>query len=181
VERWRTVIERVFHAHHLIRILDASDVVMLAKVAGFIKESGTVLVVDKQQWDLFGEWYISYLRIFRCHQKLWVKQHPLAICGFAVDRNTVELLLQPQPVGTFLVRPSLSLMSCMVISAVIEGPEVKHLAINREQLERRSLEVWIRDVPEAKDLLDVRTNIRHAKEKVFLTNYQRTMTMMSGL
>ena len=40
----------------------------------------------------------SYLRIFRCHQQLWMKHSPAAICGFAVDRPAAEQLLNGQPV-----------------------------------------------------------------------------------
>ena len=43
--------------------------------------------------------------------------------------------------GTFLVRPGLSLAGCMVISAVVpEGP-CKHMALDSNQLNSRSLEV----------------------------------------
>lgn len=43
--------------------------------------------------------------------------------------------------GTFLVRPGLSLASCMVISAVIEGSIIKHMALDGSRLEAKSLEV----------------------------------------
>ena len=40
----------------------------------------------------------SYLRIFRCHQQLWMMQCPVVICGFGVDRHRAEHLLADQPV-----------------------------------------------------------------------------------
>lgn len=46
----------------------------------------------------------SYLRIFRCHQQLWIMQSPTAICGFGMDRQRAEYLLAHQPV----VRPTAS-------------------------------------------------------------------------
>lgn len=42
--------------------------------------------------------------------------------------------------GTFLVRPSLSLTGCLVISAVVGG-SVKHMALDQQQLCTRSLDV----------------------------------------
>lgn len=42
--------------------------------------------------------------------------------------------------GTFLVRPSMSLAGTMVISAVTDG-RVKHMALDGNQLDSRSLEV----------------------------------------
>ena len=42
--------------------------------------------------------------------------------------------------GTFLVRPSLSLAGAMVLSVVVEGT-VKHMALDGNQLDTRSLEV----------------------------------------
>ena len=45
----------------------------------------------------FGNWFMSYLRLFRCHQQLWMMRSPTAICGFGVDRARAELLLQQQP------------------------------------------------------------------------------------
>jgi hypothetical protein len=45
----------------------------------------------------FGNWFMSYLRLFRCHQQLWMMRAPTAICGFGVDRARAEMLLAPQP------------------------------------------------------------------------------------
>ncbi len=42
--------------------------------------------------------------------------------------------------GTFLVRPSLSLAGAMVLSVVVEGV-IKHMALDGNQLDTRSLEV----------------------------------------
>lgn len=42
--------------------------------------------------------------------------------------------------GTFLVRPGLALARCMVISAVIEGGIIKHLALDGSQLDATTLE-----------------------------------------
>lgn len=42
--------------------------------------------------------------------------------------------------GTFLVRPSLSLAGAMVLSVVVDGA-VKHMALDGNQLDTRSLEV----------------------------------------
>ena len=41
--------------------------------------------------------------------------------------------------GTFLVRPSLSLAGTMVLSVVVDGV-VKHMALDGNQLDTRSLE-----------------------------------------
>lgn len=45
----------------------------------------------------FGNWFMSYLRLFRCHQQLWMMRNPTAICGFGVDRARAETLLARQP------------------------------------------------------------------------------------
>ena len=51
--------------------------------------------------------------------------------------------------GTFLVRPSLSLAGAMVLSVVVNGA-VKHMALDGNQLDTRSLEVrLIRLLPSA--------------------------------
>ena len=44
--------------------------------------------------------------------------------------------------GTFLVRPSLSLAGAMVLSVVVDGI-VKHMALDGNQLDTRSLEVGL--------------------------------------
>ena len=44
---------------------------------------------------------MSYLRLFRCHQQLWMMRSPTAICGFGVDRARAEALLQQQPSVTY--------------------------------------------------------------------------------
>lgn len=41
--------------------------------------------------------------------------------------------------GTFLVRPSLSLAGAMVLSVVVDGV-IKHMALDGNQLDTRSLE-----------------------------------------
>ncbi len=70
--------------------------------------------------------------------------------------------------GTFLVRPSLSLAGAMVLSVVVDGV-VKHMALDGNQLDTRSLEVWIRDVREAVELLDEATGHRTPKEQVSIS------------
>ena len=45
----------------------------------------------------FGNWFMSYLRLFRCHQQLWMMRSPTAICGFGVDRARAETLLHAHP------------------------------------------------------------------------------------
>ena len=62
------------------------------------------------------------------------------ICSFSVTRERAEQLLIAQPEGTFLVRPSLSMDSTMVISTVMHG-SVCHLALDHTQLEARTIEV----------------------------------------
>ena len=49
-------------------------------------------------------------------------------------------MLAVSPQGSFLVRPSLSLTGCLVISAVVGG-SVKHMALDQQQLCIRSLDV----------------------------------------
>ena len=43
--------------------------------------------------------------------------------------------------GTFLIRPSISLTGCMVVSTVAENGSVKHLCLDSKQLYSRPLEV----------------------------------------
>ena len=84
----------------LIRPFDKDDLRMLAKVAGFFSNQAACLVpfeLSPGQWQAFGNWFMSYLRLFRCHQQLWMMRAPTAICGFGVDRSHAELLLSTQP------------------------------------------------------------------------------------
>ncbi|KAK9841774.1 hypothetical protein WJX81_002131 [Elliptochloris bilobata] len=174
-DRWRDMIERNCRHYALIRPFDKDDLRMLAKVAGFFSNQAACLVpfeLSPGQWQAFGNWFMSYLRLFRCHQQLWMMRAPTAICGFGVDRSHAELLLSTQPSGTFLVRPSLSLAGTMVLSVVVDGV-VKHMALDGNQLDTRSLEVWVRDVREAAELLDVASGQRVPKDQVFLLHYRR--------
>ena len=73
----------------------------------------------------FGNWFMSYLRLFRCHQQLWMMRSPTAICGFGVDRARAETLLAHQP----SVRPPLHSPSralCTILSS-LPRVLVKHL------------------------------------------------------
>jgi hypothetical protein len=74
---------------------------MLAKVAGFFSNQASQRVAPFElspgQWQAFGNWFMSYLRLFRCHQQLWMMRNPTAICGFGVDRARAESLLAHQP------------------------------------------------------------------------------------
>ncbi|BDA41077.1 hypothetical protein COCOBI_01-7320 [Coccomyxa sp. Obi] len=175
-DRWRDMIERNCKYYSLIRPFDKDDLRMLAKVAGFFSNQASQLVAPFEltpaQWQAFGNWFMSYLRLFRCHQQLWMMRNPTAICGFGVDRARAETLLARQPSGTFLVRPSLSLAGAMVLSVVVDGI-IKHMALDGNQLDTRSLEVWVRDVREAVELLDEATGQRTPKEQVYLLHYRR--------
>lgn len=64
----------------------------------------------------------------------------VCICGFSVTRERAEQLLLGQPEGTFLLRPSLSMDSTIVIS-VARSARVYHLAVDAQQLETRTIEV----------------------------------------
>ena len=74
---------------------------MLAKVAGFFSNQAhqrtAPFELTPGQWQAFGNWFMSYLRLFRCHQQLWMMRSPTAICGFGVDRARAETLLAHQP------------------------------------------------------------------------------------
>ena len=54
--------------------------------------------------------------------------------------STQSPMLAVSMQGSFLVRPSLSLTGCLVISAVVGG-SVKHMALDQQQLCTRSLDV----------------------------------------
>ena len=57
-----------------------------------------------------------------------------------VQRLTHMLIKVWRVQGTFLVRPSLSLAGAMVLSVVVSGV-VKHMALDGNHLDTRSLEV----------------------------------------
>ncbi|KAL3140210.1 hypothetical protein ABBQ38_004485 [Trebouxia sp. C0009 RCD-2024] len=182
--RWHLMVERKYNAFNLARPLSSDDLLMMERVAGFHesgREASIVTELTPHQWAFFGVWYLSYLRIFRCHQQLWIMQSPTAICGFGMDRQRAEYLLAHQPVGTFLVRPGLSLAGCMVISAAVAGGACKHMALDSTQLYSRSLEVWVRDVLEAQQVLDYQTGQRYCKLQVFKVHYQRFGVVADGL
>ena len=87
--------------YSLIRPFDKDDLRMLAKVAGFFSNQAQQRMAPFEltagQWQAFGNWFMSYLRLFRCHQQLWMARGPTAICGFGVDRARAETLLAHQP------------------------------------------------------------------------------------
>ena len=87
--------------YSLIRPFDKDDLRMLAKVAGFFSNQAQQRLAPFEltpgQWQAFGNWFMSYLRLFRCHQQLWMMRGPTAICGFGVDRARAETLLAHQP------------------------------------------------------------------------------------
>ncbi len=87
--------------YSLIRPFDKDDLRMLAKVAGFFSNQAhqrtAPFELTPGQWQAFGNWFMSYLRLFRCHQQLWMMRSPTAICGFGVDRARAETLLAHQP------------------------------------------------------------------------------------
>ena len=64
--------------------------------------------------------------------------HRDTACG--VSSLTHVLIKVWRVQGTFLVRPSLSLAGAMVLSVVVSGV-VKHMALDGNQLDTRSLEV----------------------------------------
>ncbi len=96
--------------YSLIRPFDKDDLRMLAKVAGFFSNQAQQRMAPFEltagQWQAFGNWFMSYLRLFRCHQQLWMARGPTAICGFGVDRARAETLLAHQPSVSASSRPS---------------------------------------------------------------------------
>jgi hypothetical protein len=99
--------------YSLIRPFDKDDLRMLAKVAGFFSNQAQQRLapfeLTQGQWQAFGNWFMSYLRLFRCHQQLWMMRGPTAICGFGVDRARAETLLAHQPSVSPLSSSSLAL------------------------------------------------------------------------
>ena len=95
--------------YSLIRPFDKDDLRMLAKVAGFFSNQAhqrtAPFELTAGQWQAFGNWFMSYLRLFRCHQQLWMMRSPTAICGFGVDRARAETLLAHQPSVSTLNSP----------------------------------------------------------------------------
>ena len=92
------------------------------------------------QTSLTRDVWCRYLHILRDHKDLWMSPSVQCICSFSVTRERAEQLLITQPEGTFLVRPSLSMDSTMVISTVVPSGVV-HLALDHTQLEARTIEV----------------------------------------
>ena len=56
---------------------------------------------------------------------------------------SVHVLLQ----GTFLIRPSISLTGCMVVSIVSPNGSVKHMCLDSKQLYAQPLEVCLAVLP----------------------------------
>jgi len=61
-------------------------------------------------------------------------------CGFP-SLLFAELSVCASVQGTFLIRPSISLTGCMVVSTVAENGSLKHLCLDSKQLYSRALEV----------------------------------------
>lgn len=175
LQRWQRVLVTLYKSCSLGRALTMQDVWVLGQVAGF--HSDPILLATEclsaQQWTDFGEWFTSQLRLLRCHRHMWDWQDPVVMCSFEVDRVQCEHLLQGQAPGTFLIRPSISLTGCMVVSTVADHGGVKHLCLDSRQLFSRPLEVWVRDLVEAQFFLDYRTGCTWRKEQVFLMQYRK--------
>ncbi|KAL0043372.1 hypothetical protein WJX79_002939 [Trebouxia sp. C0005] len=175
IHRWQIVLVQLYKSCNLARPLTMQDVWVLGQVAGF--HSDPILLdtecLSSHQWLDFGDWFISQLGLLRRHQTMWDRQDPVVLCSFEVDRVQCEHLLLGQMPGTFLIRPSISLTGCMVVSTVAENGSVKHLCLDSKQLYSRALEVWVRDAVEAQYFLDYRTGRVWHKEQVFLMQYRR--------
>lgn len=73
-----------------------------------------------------------------------MSQNMVCMCGFSMTRERAERLLIHQPEGTFLLRPSLSMESTIVISVVLPVG-ICHLAVDAQQLATRTIEVRFLD------------------------------------
>ncbi|DBA73472.1 TPA: hypothetical protein ACH3X1_011499 [Trebouxia sp. C0004] len=175
IQRWQIVLLQLYKSCNLARPLTMQDVWVLGQVAGF--HSDPILLdtecLSAHQWIDFGDWFISHLGLLRRHQTMWDRQDPVILCSFEVDRVQCEHLLLGRAPGTFLIRPSISLTGCMVVSTVAENGSVKHLCLDSKQLYSRALEVWVRDAVEAQYFLDYRTGRVWHKEQVFLMQCRR--------
>ncbi len=82
------------------------------------------------------------------HQRSFVLSLLLGLCmAHVVNKRHISSLLYADwsvcalVQGTFLIRPSISLTGCMVVSTVAENGSVKHLCLDSKQLYSRALEV----------------------------------------
>jgi len=130
-------------------------------------------MIPGQKWEQFEEWYIKCLQTLQSVEATWDRVEPEIICGFYIDRQRAEQILQPQAPGTFLVRMC-SEPGCFAVSSRTKSRDAfNHLLLDRVDLQRRRLPLWIQAHDAARQLINVNTGKTIPKEAVLMTGFYR--------
>jgi len=182
------IINAEYKAAGFVRPLTPMEIRHLLLAAGFsptTAESGAPVeprqVLPTEEWQAFHEWFESEL-LTALHgvRRLWDHDPPQLICSFALMRHDVEEALERAPAGTFCVRPKLKAGEAVSWAISLREnligearPGVKHILLDANHIEKHTLEVWVRDLPQLTHSMDIRTHRLAHKEDCFLNGYIR--------
>jgi len=179
----RDWIREEYETTGLKRRLTELDMQTLESQAGF-PIGGGATGISINQWNEFTSQFRDVLSLLKRIASVWDNEDPCVISGFHLDRRgTVQALMQ-EPAGTFVCRLSWSMPGTLVLSCKVR-PEVEradndgliHAVIRIDDLQERRVDTWIRDFPSATHVLDVYTQRRVDKRKVFHAKYTRMKHM----
>eukprot|EP00210_Caulerpa_lentillifera_P008045 g7682.t1 len=164
----------------LKRKLTELDLQTLECQAGFPVHGEEVFSIHLNQWTEFKNQFTEVLKLLKKIGGLWDREDPCVISGMHLDRQGTVQALSGQPPGTFLCRLSWSMPGSLVLCCKVQPTVTKadsdglvHVAIRIDDLQMRKLDTWIRDFPAALHVLDIYTQKRVDKRKVFHSNYHR--------
>lgn len=168
----------------LKRKLTTLDLQTLEAQAGLVNDSS---FLTQSQWSEFTTQFREVLKMLKKIGGLWDCEDPCVIAGLHLDRTGTIQAMSGQPAGTFLCRLSWSTPGTLVLSCKVQPTMAKadpdglvHIAISKEDLQMRKLDTWIRDLPAALHVLDIYTQKRVDKRKVFHSNYHRMRQFEGG-
>lgn len=175
----RDWINEEYESTGLKRRLTELDMQTLESQAGFPMGGGAT-GVSPNQWNEFTTQFRDVLKMLKRIGGLWDREDPCVISGLHLDRRGTVQALSAQPTGTFVCRLSWSMPGTLVLSCKVQpnmaqadDDGLMHVVIRIDDLQVRKLDTWIRDFPSALHVLDIYTQKRVDKRKVFHSNYHR--------
>jgi len=160
------------------RALEEAEVQFLVELAKFPTPDASAYL-SPDDWEAYQVWLDNDIfRSLKAVKHLWELTNPTVICSFAVLRDAIEHHLSKSLMGAFTVRPRFK--SCAPASWVLSccnlesgRPAMQHILLSAKHLQAHNLDVWVRDLPTLKYVLDIKTGAMRHKEDFFLTGYQR--------
>ncbi|GAX73388.1 hypothetical protein CEUSTIGMA_g841.t1 [Chlamydomonas eustigma] len=171
----------------LTRKLKHLDVQALLSQAGFpqslkptaMNPAHDIMRISGNQAVSFMTQFRSILSLLSQISMVWNMEDPHVVSGFDMDRVGATKALSNQPLGTFICRFSITQPGCLVLSCKTcedmgtSPEEVMHAIIEIGNLSQRRVDTWIRDFSRGTHVLDVYSQKRVDKRKVFASNYTR--------